>query len=116
MQLFIYVDESEIEPEVRAQRLAPVAAALAAWSEEQGADYVPVDEPHEPRLGLHMHVKRKGELKAPLAFLYGLAREHKLEWALGVIDEQSGEREEVCYFGLEEGRPDAFEVGNYVGL
>ncbi len=66
--------------------------------------------------GLRIQVKKAEQLKVPLNFLYGLAKEYKLEFAISQLDEERAEWEEVCYFGNEEGRPDIFEVACYLGL
>ena len=67
-------------------------------------------------LGIHIDVRKRMELKEPLNFLYTLAKQHKTEFVIGIIDERTGEQEDVCYFGFEEGKPDIYEISNYLGL
>ncbi|WP_299974487.1 hypothetical protein [uncultured Pseudoteredinibacter sp.] len=70
----------------------------------------------ERSCALLVQVKKAEQLKLPLNFLYKMAKQYKLEFAICQLDEESSEWEEVCYFGNEEGRPDIFEVACYVGL
>jgi hypothetical protein len=66
------------------------------------------------RVGINMQVRKRADLKEPLSFLYKLAKSHKCDFVLGVYD--GDQQEDICYFGHEEGKPDAFEVANYIGL
>lgn len=61
-------------------------------------------------------MKSKFKLKEPLNFLYKIAKTHKCEFIIAMLDSESGDLEEVCYFGFEEGRPDLFEIANYLSL
>lgn len=70
----------------------------------------------EQRLGLALDVKKSNHLKSPLKFLYDLAKKYKQEFVVAMLDESSNEWEEICFFGDEEGRPDAFEISCYLGL
>jgi len=54
------------------------------------------------------------KLKEPLNTLNDLAKKHKCDFSVGIIDE--GKRTDVCFFGFEEGRPDMFEIANYLSL
>ena len=128
MDLFIYLDGSAIEPAHFDKVSGPIGESISVWVEQNSADVVLVDQrsvesvgdtlgtPALPPLGIHLAVKRKAELKAPLNFFYTLARQHKQEFVLGILDKDTGATEEVYYFGFEEGKPDAFEVSNYIGL
>lgn len=128
MDLFIYLDGSGIEPAHFDKVSGPIGVSISEWVEQNPAGVVLVDqrsvEPvgdtlsttELPPLGIHLAVKRKAALKAPLNFFYTLAKQHKQEFVLGILDKGTGATEEVCYFGFEEGKPDAFEVSNYIGL
>lgn len=76
------------------------------------------EAPRSPRrdveLGVELSVKNNSKLKDPLNALYKIAQKHQCEFVVGQIDD--GEYADVCYFGYEEGRPDYFEIGNYLGL
>ena len=52
----------------------------------------------------------------PLKKLYAIATKQKIEFVVGIVDDKTGESEEVCYFGKQEGMPDVFEIANYLGL
>lgn len=65
-------------------------------------------------LGLQFNARAVKHLKQPLNQLYALARRHHCDFAVGEL--VNGRPEDVCYFGAEEGRPDMFEVGMYLGL
>ena len=68
------------------------------------------------RLGLGLEIRDKKHLKEPLNFLYGLAKTYQLEVVVGIYHALSHSKEDICYFGFEEGRPDLFEIGCYLGL
>ncbi|MEH6650997.1 MAG: hypothetical protein V7707_13295 [Motiliproteus sp.] len=128
MDLFIYLDGTHVEPAQYDKVSGPICESISAWVEQNPTNVVLVDSrssepddealatPELPVLGVHLKVKRKQELKAPLSFFYTLAKEHKQEFVLGILDKSTGATEAVCYFGFEEGKPDAFEVSNYIGL
>ena len=96
---------------------ASIASAISAWEAEKDTGAHLLDERDGERyaaLGINIQVRKTAGLKEPLRFLYALAKEHKCDFVLGVYD---GERkDEICYFGHEEGKPDVFEIANYVGL
>lgn len=110
--LFIQVESDKLD-----EIGEPVEAAITAWiaakdtgahlmSERVGDDYA--------NLGINIQVRKKAGLKEPLRFLFALAKQHKCDFVLGVYD--GDQKEEVCFFGHEEGKPDVFEIANYVGL
>ena len=105
-----------------ADELQDIAADLEAeirpWvAEKDTGAHLLADKDEEGeyrRIGINIQVRKRAHLKEPLSFLYELARRHKCDFVLGVYD---GDRQEdICYFGNEEGKPDAFEVANYIGL
>ncbi len=128
MDLFIYLDGSTLDPADFDKLSHPICESISEWVKQNPSNVILVnqlrDEPdgdasHSrefPALGIHMVVKRKTELKVPLNFFYTLAKQHKQEFVLGILDKETGATEEIYYFGFEEGKPDAFEVSNYVGL
>ena len=65
---------------------------------------------------MNLKVKNKFKLKDPLNFLYTLAKTHKCEFVIAMACQETGEIQDVCYFGYEEGRPDLFEIANYLSL
>lgn len=114
MKIFIHVDSPELEDVAE-----PVAAAIAAWVDDCGCTAQLVNEPEaegtEHILGLRIDTSKKAVLKKALDFLYGIAREQSLDFAVGFID-KDGTAYKVCYFGEEEGKPDINEIGSYLGL
>lgn len=121
MKIYLITDAA-----VPTDELAPIEDRLSQWITEQGTPYrlikepgttaLDADEVDEWRLGLELDTTKKNELKEPLNFLYHTAQAHELEFVVGKIDQNSGTREAVCYFGFEEGRPDLHEIGLYLGL
>lgn len=118
MQIYLQLDMRDID-----EQPSEVLLNIEAWLEDNAS--ATLLNQHAPlsaddfdfsnwRLGIEMDVAHKQQLKEPLNFLYGLAKDFKLEFVVGVY--QSGEAEDVCYFGFEEGRPDLFEMANYLGL
>lgn len=117
MDIYISLESDDID-----EVAAPVGEALAAWVETQErnyqVDYHCVEEAplSEWLVGLRFSVKNKKHLKAPLTFLEGLAKTHKADFVVGIYDESTQGREDICYFGHEEGRPDMFEIASYLEL
>ena len=65
-------------------------------------------------VGIEFSVSKTQKLKEPLNFFNTLAKKYKCDFVVGTIEEER--YSDVCYFGFEEGRPDMFEIANYVGL
>jgi hypothetical protein len=122
MKIYLYIDGSDLDDVAE-----PVAAALTQWIGEANdkitlvnhrADETTVKPYQQPAwdLGINLTIKSKVELKEPLAFLYGIAKQYKQDFVVGIFDPQTDQREDVCYFGNEEGRPDLYEIANYLDL
>lgn len=93
-----------------------VGQALVDWIGEgrKGITLVEKAEAQEP--GLRITSRSKHDLKDPLNALYCIAKDNKCHFVVGFICPDSGEAEDVCYFGHEEGKPDLYEVASYLGL
>ena len=128
MELQIYIDTSDLEPD-RLKEISPlILKSISDWISEQKLSITLISNPTaymnkeqednlaDEKLGVHIQVKSKFKLKEPLNFLYTLAKTYKCEFIIAMVDSDSGELEEVCYFGHEEGRPDLFEIANYLSL
>ncbi|ABC30825.1 conserved hypothetical protein [Hahella chejuensis KCTC 2396] len=126
MLLYIYVDGTDLE-----DIAGDVSSAIESWVKESALDLtfvdnrqaepeasedVDLDDPSDWRIGVNLSIRNKKQLKEPLEGLYKIAKRLKCEFVIGIIDEKTGEQEDVCYFGFEEGQPDMFEVGNYLGI
>ena len=98
----------------------PVLEQLVRWIGDRTEGIALVNEAAidgvEGVLGVTITINSTAKLKKPLNFLYSLAKEHKCDFVIGSICADSGDKEDVCYFGHEEGRPDMFEVGSYLEL
>lgn len=95
-------------------------AAASSWLESEELEITLVDRRPDDvekwQVGLQFNCKRKAELKAPLEFLFPWAKKEEREFVVGLYDKKRGGREDVCYFGFEEGKPDINEVAMYLGL
>ncbi|WP_320821898.1 hypothetical protein [Reinekea sp.] len=65
-------------------------------------------------VGLELTISKAQKLKDPLNQLYDFAKQHKCDFSVGIIEDN--QRSDVCFFGFEEGRPDMFEIANYLEL
>lgn len=120
MDVHIFIDsESYLECSIE-DMVEPVRADLRLWVDNKSSvsllDQCSSDSAEEWKLGIGMKVKSKFKLKGPLNFLYELSQKYQCEFVVAEYDEESGTVEAVCYFGYEEGRPDLFEIANYLGL
>lgn len=114
MDLYFYIASDDLE-----ELAEPISATLSSWIGEENERKTLVNQLEENKLGVNISVDSKNQLKKPLKFLYTLAKEHKCDFVVGIFSgEASGDvvMEDVCYFGHEEGRPDMFEMANYLGL
>lgn len=122
MKLHIYIDSSDIEPSRLDDIYTPISEEITNWIGDKQtvrslSDTTDADEHLAQRkLGISIELKSKHKLKDPLNFLYTLAKTYQCEFAIAIVDPDSNELEDVCYFGFEEGRPDLFEVANYLAL
>jgi len=120
MHLHIYIDDADLEEGDLNKMLNPVSESISAWIGVNKKNIQLLAQQSETddslKLGMSLQVKSKFKLKDPLNFLYTLAKEHKCEFAIAIICPDTGDSEDVCYFGFEEGRPDLFEIANYLDL
>lgn len=100
----------------------PVSSSINEWIKQSGSvasfvdETTDIDGESRRNLGIHLRIRKKGEMREALKKLYEVANKNKCEFVIGVVDEKTGLSEEMCYFGYEEGKPDAFEIANYIGL
>lgn len=89
-----------------------VRQAIKEWLGEAKAGVTLVDSAlGEP--GLEIQMATKQDLKNPLNALQSIASQHKCNFVVGSINARD-EREDVCYFGHDEGRPDLHEIACYL--
>jgi len=119
MKLYFLLD-GLVDDEKPATTADKVVATLSEWLKSSKLGMTLVDERPEEveewQVGLQFDCERKAVLKAPLEFLFQWAKKAEQEFVIGFYDKKSGSREDVCYFGHEEGRPDISEVAMYLGL
>lgn len=124
MKIYIYVDNDDLTDIVEPFEQAMKDFVESSKFPEDRCRFVHLDQDDGESpdrvtdwdLGLVLDTNKKFDLKEPLNFLNRLAKEHEQEFVVGHFDEDTGEPESVCYFGYEEGRPDLFEIGSYLGL
>ena len=111
MQIYINFEGDDFD-----QVAAAAATDVTDWATEFPAINVEVekDEGEVLALSVRMDVNKRDKLRDPLAYLYQVAKQYKLECVVGLFE--NDQPEDICYFGYEEGQPDAFEVGSYLGL
>ena len=119
MKLYIFAEQDELEDIAEA-----LYAKIAAWAEPKTTVTAIYrhDDSAEPvrgkyrdiEVGIEFSAKNSNKLKEPLNTLYKLAKDYKCEFVVGQIEDDT--YQDVCYFGHEEGRPDMFEIANYLEL
>tara|TARA_R110001592_G_scaffold238227_2_gene497723 strand:- start:8896 stop:9270 length:375 start_codon:yes stop_codon:yes gene_type:complete len=124
------MDDTDLEPDHFQEITSPIAKAITEWISEQKQNIVLLSSlkeadndthnnektPETLPLGICIRLKSKFKLKEPLNFLYSLAKVYKCEFVIAMSSEDTGALEDVCYFGYEEGRPELFEIANYLSL
>lgn len=111
MKIYMLVEHDDLDEVAES-----LVQKITEWQQQQGENIqliTPTDDAFE--MGIIVETGKKIALKESVNFLYQLAKEHKAEFVVGIQDE-SGSRENVCFFGYEEGRPDINEIGQYLGL
>lgn len=115
MKLYIFLDDES--PDEVADKLVQ---AISVWLAESDVEVQVVDIREGGfenwLLGINLEAKRKASLKQPLEFFYKQAKKMEREFVVGLYDKETGDREDVCYFGHEEGRPDLDEMALYLDL
>ena len=118
MNLYFFAEHDDIE-----EIAESLFAQIAAWAEPkttiQAILRTDETEAHPTGhrvmdVGIELSVKKIDKLKDPLNQFYQWAKEYKCEFVVGQIEDN--DYRDVCYFGFEEGRPDRFEIANYLGL
>mgnify|MGYP000094285535 CR=1 FL=1 len=112
MHIYLLIDGSDYS-ECREE----IVAAIELWLTESRSSAVLINnlDDSEDLLGLSIDTNRKLTFKKPLEFLDSLAQQHQQEFVVGLFDDQQ-QREDICYFGFEEGKPDLLEIASYLGL
>lgn len=125
MDLIIYLDGSDLEPEQNKEISLQLDNDISDWitkgqkntyslaAEIKQSEAVPKEK---SKTGIRLQLKSKYKLKEPLNFLHAQAKKHKCEFVVAQFYPETGDIEDVCYFGYEEGRPDLHEIANYLSL
>ncbi|MES9884057.1 MAG: hypothetical protein ABW185_24700 [Sedimenticola sp.] len=121
MKIYLYAVSDDLEAIAE-----PLSEAIASWVKKSDGKATLVNDRHQPgedeegeafwNLGINLEAKRRSDLKKVLQFLYSQATEQKCEFVVGIAASAKGSAQDICFFGYEEGRPDAYEVANYMGF
>ena len=119
--LLVASDRLDEKQEKKLKRnLADLQAALQTYVDENEAGKVTLindcesDDCEDWQLGISQPVKKKAQLKTPVALFNDLAKQYAIDCEVGSIE--NGERDPVSYFGKHEGQGDAFLIGEYLGV
>ncbi len=116
MKVFFFV--AEPQDDSTTQDTQKIAEQLQAWVGEDNPHAVFIHkeagEQGDARLGVEMKIKLPKQLNAPLDAFYKITHECNCDFVVGFID--GDDYEEVCFFGKEEGKPDPFAIGCYLGF
>ena len=113
MDIYCLIDSYDFDEDV-APNAPAIITAIENWLAESRSSAQLINKQDEQQLGLSINTKRVQTLKKPIAFLFTLTEQWPLDFVIGV--DNNGEREDICYFGKEEGHPDISEIANYLGL
>lgn len=121
MKIYIYAESDDMETIAE-----PMSEAIASWVKKSDGSATLINEHHVPgedetgepfwNLGINLVAERRSDLKKALEFLYTQAKEHKCEFVVGIASSNKGPAQDICFFGYEEGKPDAYEIANYMGF
>lgn len=113
MQIYCLFEADNPEEELTPNREA-IIKAFEAWQLESRSIARLIDQIDQQLLGFDIDTVKKKTLIKPLEFFYLQAKEYQLDCVIGL--EEQGQREDICYFGFHEGKPDIHEIGQYLGL
>jgi hypothetical protein len=121
MKIYIYAVSDDLD-----EIMVPVAGSIGQWlaQDDNKVEAILVNKPEAEVVGIHLQLKKTLHLKEPLNSLNRIAKQHKCDFVLGLLPESNEgtvpeaeeDREDICFFGHEEGKPDMFEVACYIGL
>jgi hypothetical protein len=123
MDLYIYIDGSDLE-----EMADGISSSINDWLIKSNTKADMVNHVHGRNetqrdvdlpdwdLGINIKISKGRDLKGPLNFLYGLAKEYKREFVLGIVHKEGEIKEDICFFGYEEGKPDFYEISSYLGI
>jgi len=116
LYLLVASDRLDEKQEKKLKRNLPdLQAALQAYVDENEAGKVTLindcdsDDCEDWRLGISQPVKKKAQIKAPVALFNDLAKQFGIDCEVGSIE--NGEYDPVSYFGSRAGQGDAFLSG-----
>ena len=110
----------ETQEKALKNNLSAIQAQFNHYVEQQNAGLVTLindcesDNCDNWQLGIEQPIKKNKQLQIPIDFFNTLAKDFKLDFELGMIENAT--REAVCYFGFEEGAGDAFMIARYLDL
>ncbi len=125
MKIYMYAVSDDLD-----EIMVPVAGSIGQWlaQDDNKVEATLVNQPEAEVVGIHLQLKKTLHLKEPLNTLNRIAKQHKCDFVLGLlpdtnegldvneVPEAEEDREDICFFGYEEGKPDMFEVACYIGL
>lgn len=113
MHVYVFVDNPDFGENEDA-----VIAQIESWVGEDNPHVTFVNDCNgqngTKRLGVELKLKQRKFLSPPLLALNKVAQQYKCDFVVGYIEENV--YEDVCFFGKEEGKPDAYEIGCYLGF
>lgn len=118
MNIALYLDETYLdEPDLEKAKTA-LNQAITTWLVNAPFPISSLEEAENPlsKSGITFTLKSKQKLKEPLNLMYQQAKTLKCEMVVAEINASTNLMEEVCYFGYEEGKPDLYEIANYLSL
>lgn len=113
MDIYCLIETDDFDTEVLPQAEA-IETAINAWLVESRSCATLFKDLDRELLGLRIETNKKATLKKPLDFLNTLTKPFSLNFVVGLFEQD--EREDICYFGVEEGRADIGEIANYLGI
>lgn len=113
MHVYIFVDNPEF-----GENESAVILSIESWVGEENPHVKFVNDRDEKsgtwRLGVELQLKKRKFLSPPLVALNKVAQHYKCNFVVGYIE--NSVYEDVCFFGKDEGKPDAYEIGCYLGF
>lgn len=113
MQIYCLIDSHDFDEDV-SPHIETIETAITDWLTESRSSAKLFKDLDAEQLGITIDTNKKLTLKKPIDCLNTIAQNHKFDCVVGFV--AGDKREDVCYFGFEEGAPNIGEIANYLGL
>ena len=113
MHIYCLIESHDFNDDI-SPLISDIESAINDWLTESRSSAKLIKDLDAELFGLSIDTNKKLTLKKPIDQLNIIAQDFKIDFVVGLY--KGDEREDVCYFGFEEGKADLGEIANYLGM